>query len=280
MRRLLRSRAGVALAAAGGGRRAPCRRARRPTCRSGRPAGCGATRCRRATRCARWRSPGSTGYAVGDFGTLLKTGDGGATWSGLPAGTFSNLTELQVLDGNTLFAGGGCVARRSTDGGKTFTRIAFTQRRVQLPGRGSNLAALAFLDANTGYIVRAAAARSSRPTTAGRASRRRSRCRGRARSGGGAVPTDARVPSPTTGLRRDERRQHLPDDRRRQLVEVGRPRPTARCARSRSSRDRIAYAVGDGSLFLKSDRRRRDVGRQGRRRRAGRRGPDRRPVRR
>src|SRR3954465_9824046 len=52
---------------------------------------------------------GMTGYAVGDFGTLLKTGDGGATWSGLPAGTFSNLTELQVLDGNTLVAGGGCV---------------------------------------------------------------------------------------------------------------------------------------------------------------------------
>src|SRR4051812_23217205 len=33
---------------------------------------------------------GPTGYAVGDFGTLLKTTDGGVTWSGLPAGTYSN----------------------------------------------------------------------------------------------------------------------------------------------------------------------------------------------
>src|SRR3954466_10583549 len=52
---------------------------------------------------------GPNGYAVGDFGTLLKTTDGGTTWTGLPAGTFANLTELQVVDGNTLVAGGGCV---------------------------------------------------------------------------------------------------------------------------------------------------------------------------
>src|SRR3954468_15545854 len=97
---------------------------------------------------------GSTGYAAGDFGTLLKTTDAGASWSGLPAGTFSNLTVLQVLDGNTLVAGGGCVARRSTDGGATFTRIAFTNVESDCPAE-SNLAALSFLDANLGYIFEA-----------------------------------------------------------------------------------------------------------------------------
>src|SRR3954468_2165100 len=69
---------------------------------------------------------GATGYAAGDFGTLLRTTDGGATWSGLLSGTFTDLTTVQAIDGDSLFAGGGCVARRSDDGGATFRRIAFT----------------------------------------------------------------------------------------------------------------------------------------------------------
>ena len=53
---------------------------------------------------------GATGYAAGDFGTLLKTTDGGNQWSGLPVGTFQGLSVVQALDANTVFAGGGCVA--------------------------------------------------------------------------------------------------------------------------------------------------------------------------
>ncbi len=69
---------------------------------------------------------GTSGYAAGDFGTLLRTTDGGSTWTGLLSGTFTNLTEVQAIDADSLFAGGGCVARRSDDGGATFTRVAFT----------------------------------------------------------------------------------------------------------------------------------------------------------
>lgn len=69
---------------------------------------------------------GTTGYAAGDFGTLLRTTDGGSTWSGLLSGTFTDLTTVQAIDGDSLFAGGGCVARRSDDGGATFRRVAFT----------------------------------------------------------------------------------------------------------------------------------------------------------
>jgi photosystem II stability/assembly factor-like uncharacterized protein len=69
---------------------------------------------------------GATGYAAGDFGTLLKTTDGGTTWSGLPVGTFQGLSIVQAVDAETVVAGGGCVARRSTDGGRTFSAIAFT----------------------------------------------------------------------------------------------------------------------------------------------------------
>jgi photosystem II stability/assembly factor-like uncharacterized protein len=95
---------------------------------------------------------GTTGYAVGDFGTLLKTADGGDTWTGTPAGTFSNLTEVQALDANTLVAGGGCVARRSTDGGASFSRIAFTPVESSCPDN-SRLAAMWFLSAQHGYLL-------------------------------------------------------------------------------------------------------------------------------
>ncbi len=42
---------------------------------------------------------GGPGYAVGDFGTLLKTGDGGATWSGLSTGTTADLDLVQTIGG-------------------------------------------------------------------------------------------------------------------------------------------------------------------------------------
>ena len=32
-----------------------------------------------------------TGFSVGDFGTILKTTDGGSTWSGVPSGTTNHL---------------------------------------------------------------------------------------------------------------------------------------------------------------------------------------------
>src|SRR4051794_30599146 len=93
---------------------------------------------------------GTQGYASGDFGTLLHTTDGGATWTGLLSGTFTNLTEVQAIDGDSVFAGGGCVARRSDDGGATFKRLAFTpvesSCREQLAGGW-------FVTQSTGYLV-------------------------------------------------------------------------------------------------------------------------------
>jgi photosystem II stability/assembly factor-like uncharacterized protein len=93
---------------------------------------------------------GATGYAVGDFGTLVATQDAAATSVGLNSGTFANLTEVQAIDGQALFAGGGCVGRRSDDGGKTFARVNFTnvETRCQKP-----LAAAWWVSRTTGYLA-------------------------------------------------------------------------------------------------------------------------------
>jgi photosystem II stability/assembly factor-like uncharacterized protein len=69
---------------------------------------------------------GASGYAAGDFGTLLHTADGGSSWAGLRSGTLTDLTDAEAIDADSLFAGGGCVARRSDDAGATFKRVAFT----------------------------------------------------------------------------------------------------------------------------------------------------------
>src|SRR4051812_14399962 len=141
---------------------------------------------------------GTTGYAAGDFGTLLQTPDGGATWTGLRAGTFSNLTELQVLDANTLVAGGGCVARRSTDGGRTFTRIAFTNVESDCPPE-SVLAALAFLNPNLGYVFESGGQVFQTPDGGTRFAPKIA-VPGTKAAGGAAVPTDAAFTSETTGF--------------------------------------------------------------------------------
>jgi photosystem II stability/assembly factor-like uncharacterized protein len=93
---------------------------------------------------------GASGYAVGDFGTLLATTDGGTTWAGLSSGTFTNLRIVQAIDGDSVFAGGGCVGRRSDDGGKTFKRVAFTPVESRCT---QGLASAWFVSESLGYLV-------------------------------------------------------------------------------------------------------------------------------
>jgi photosystem II stability/assembly factor-like uncharacterized protein len=93
---------------------------------------------------------GTTGYAAGDFGTLLKTSDGGASWGGLPVGTFQGLSVVRALDADTVFAGGGCVARRSVDGGRSFTAVRFTPVER---GCRVGLRDLSFVTSDLGWLL-------------------------------------------------------------------------------------------------------------------------------
>jgi photosystem II stability/assembly factor-like uncharacterized protein len=90
---------------------------------------------------------GPRGYAVGAEGTVLRSDDGGRTWSALRSGTADSLSHVQELDPSTVVVGGSCTLSESTDGGATF-------RRLVVPGAGCTkpVASFSFLTANAGYI--------------------------------------------------------------------------------------------------------------------------------
>ncbi|MEA2388648.1 MAG: hypothetical protein QOG41_1421, partial [Thermoleophilaceae bacterium] len=93
---------------------------------------------------------GATGYAVGDFGTLLRTSDGGDEWGGIRTGTTVGLSKLRVIDASTLVTGGGCTLLRSDDGGQTLRALRFTATRAC----SAPLASLSFVNSDVGYLLR------------------------------------------------------------------------------------------------------------------------------
>jgi photosystem II stability/assembly factor-like uncharacterized protein len=93
---------------------------------------------------------GGTGYAAGDFGTLLKTTDNGFTWTGIATGITVDLNQVRLLDANTVFIGAGCLLRRSDDGGTTFRRILATSSERSCPAKVNSFY---FTTAQVGYVL-------------------------------------------------------------------------------------------------------------------------------
>jgi photosystem II stability/assembly factor-like uncharacterized protein len=96
---------------------------------------------------------GQTGFAAGDFGTVLRSDDGGQTWTALRTGTTEELTDIQVVidsegggprtgGDHTVFVAGGCTLLTSSDGGDTFTRLRWTKSET---GCDSEIAGISFL---------------------------------------------------------------------------------------------------------------------------------------
>lgn len=93
---------------------------------------------------------GQRGYAAGQFGTLLRTDDGGATWSGIATGITSDLRRIRLISQDSLVIGGACTVRRSDDGGQSFTRLPWTSSDE---GCTSPVSSLAFPSSAVGYLV-------------------------------------------------------------------------------------------------------------------------------
>jgi photosystem II stability/assembly factor-like uncharacterized protein len=95
---------------------------------------------------------GATCYASGDFGTLLKSVDNGASWRGIVTGLTLDLTRVRLAGGSPdrVIVGGGCALRRSDNGGSTFARLPFSARDQGCP---NPVVAFSFPSDRTGLIL-------------------------------------------------------------------------------------------------------------------------------
>jgi photosystem II stability/assembly factor-like uncharacterized protein len=189
---------------------------------------------------------GVNGYAAGDFGTLLRTTDGGTTWTGLLSGTFTNLADVQAIDADSLFAGGGCVARRSDDGGATFKRVAFTS--VESSCR-EQFAAGWFVNQLTGFLVLTDGTVLRTDNNGDTFAQRNPLPGTRATPGGQATPVDLRFLTDQIGLgATSDGKIYRTTDGANSWTVVN---DTNRAVHSFYFVDaNNGFAVGDGSLFL------------------------------
>lgn len=88
------------------------------------------------------------GFSVGAFGTVIKTVDGGVTWTQMNTNFNTNIHSLDFVDEMTGYIGGnGQMFKRTQDGGLNWTDI-------QLPSDPDfYVVSIQFVNANTGYVL-------------------------------------------------------------------------------------------------------------------------------
>lgn len=188
------------------------------------------------------------GLAAGDFGTLLVTRDGGATWSGIRSGTYLALTRAQAIDADSLFATGACVVLRSDDGGATVRQTLLERGPT---GCRVTIASGWFPDERTGFVALADGS-VRRSQDGGATFAARAAVPGTRATGGFDEVTDVRFLDAATGLAatRDGLLYRTTDGAGawREVASAGR---AIRRVATRPGGGLVA--VGDAALFLLSD---------------------------
>src|SRR5688572_16053757 len=141
-------------------------------------------------------APGGRGYAAGVFGTLLRTEDAGATWTGIPTGRQTDFSKLAVLGPDAFVVGGGCTLRRSDDGGRTLKRLPFAASEADCP---APLSALSFATPQAGTLVLADGT-VLRTDDGGQTFSRRTALPGTRSAGASGFPRDVAFATPDAGL--------------------------------------------------------------------------------
>jgi photosystem II stability/assembly factor-like uncharacterized protein len=139
---------------------------------------------------------GNRGYAAGKFGTLLRTDDAGATWTGLSTGIVQDLSRVRIIDADSLVFAGGCAVRRSDDAGQTFARLPWTASDLNCP---EPIVSLSFPTDQVGYLL-VKNGNVFRTADGGKTWARRTAIPGTRVSGGGPDPTDVFFTTPDIGV--------------------------------------------------------------------------------
>lgn len=190
---------------------------------------------------------GTRGYAAGSFGTLLRTDDAGASWTGVRTGLTDPLVRVRVIDANTVVVGGGCALRRSNDGGQSFARLPWTASDVSCP---SSIASFHFASGAVGYVLTANGS-VFRTDDGGQTFSRRTSVPGTDSAGGIRVPTDIFFIDATTGIsitRGDGGRIFRTTDSGNSWTEVASSGPSLNGVSFATPND--GFAVGDSNTVL------------------------------
>jgi photosystem II stability/assembly factor-like uncharacterized protein len=91
---------------------------------------------------------GSTCYAAGESGTVLKSSDGGVTWDGIITGLTSNVLRLRLIGGDS----SRIVTGRTDDDGDTFTMVEPSKGRIEAVEFASPTRAIAVGDVGRATI--------------------------------------------------------------------------------------------------------------------------------
>lgn len=138
-------------------------------------------------------------YAAGAAGALMRSDDGGATWtgirSGLPAANSAVKTIRAVTPDTVIFAGA-CGLRRTDDGGATVKRLPWGSNDVDCP---ATITSLSFPTGNVGYLL-LSSGDIMQTTDGGDSWRRQTAAPGSAALGGNAFPTDIWFTNATSGV--------------------------------------------------------------------------------
>lgn len=73
---------------------------------------------------------GSTGFIVGDYGSVLKSIDSGNSWDIVNTGLTENFNTVTIVDSNTILISSENGLIKSLDGGKSWTRNVITKGKV------------------------------------------------------------------------------------------------------------------------------------------------------
>jgi photosystem II stability/assembly factor-like uncharacterized protein len=93
---------------------------------------------------------GDSGYAAGDFGTLLRSGDDGISWRAGTTGTTDDLSVVRSIGPDSVVVAGGCTLLRSDDGGESFRSLRWTAHRSSCK---TAIASISFPTPDVGYLL-------------------------------------------------------------------------------------------------------------------------------
>lgn len=93
---------------------------------------------------------GGRAYVGGKFGTILRSDDGGSTWTGIRSGLNADIIDLKAISADSIVFATKCALRRTDDGGTTVKRLPWGPSDT---GCVSPIVSVSFPTAEIGYLL-------------------------------------------------------------------------------------------------------------------------------